>query len=145
MPGSGLPFDKRHRGSPKSADFSDMLESYLPGTDDLDRKHKGERHQVQNQTPDKIPVQARIDLHGLTLEAARKAVDAFLKESKGRGLRKVLIIYGKGLHSGGGESVLKKGIQSYLEGHVLAGRRQTASGQDGGNGALYVFIKTAKN
>lgn len=114
-------------------DFSKALDRFPPDPDSLAGKE--EREPRPGPPADKLPIQDRIDLHGMTLEQARRAVDGFLKQAAGRGLRKVLIIHGKG----GG--VLKTGVARYLEGHPLAGRRQPAKTADGGSGALVVLLR----
>lgn len=47
------------------------------------------------------PPQEFLDLHGLTSEEAERRVESFLLTARGKGLRTVKIITGKGLHSHG--------------------------------------------
>jgi DNA-nicking Smr family endonuclease len=84
--------------------------------------------------------QAFLDLHGLTGEEAEAAIAAFIEEASRRGLEKVLVIHGKGLHSSGAP-VLKKAARRALEAHPLAGRFGEAVRTEGGSGALWVIIK----
>ena len=123
--------------SPRPADdFARALERYLPDAAELEGKDApAAPRQADAPHPDRLPVQASIDLHGQTLEQARRSVGHFLKESANRGLRKILIIHGKG------SGVLQAGIRSYLEGHPLAGRRSVARREDGGSGALVVIVR----
>jgi len=91
-------------------------------------------------------VQGHVDLHGLTREEARLEVDRFLKESRRRGRRCVLLVHGRGLHSDEQVPVLKEALRSWLATarfgrHVLA--FATARPQDGGAGALYVLLRRA--
>lgn len=65
--------------------------------------------------------EGQVDLHGLTANEALRRVDGFLKESKAQGLRKVLIIHGKGNHSSDGQGVLKVSIRNFVRKHPLAG------------------------
>ena len=44
----------------------------------------------------RLPVEARLDLHGYTQDQAHGALDHFLGEAQARGLRCVLVITGKG-------------------------------------------------
>ena len=46
-----------------------------------------------------LPVEAQIDLHGLTREEAWIRLGAFISECSSRRLKKVLIVHGKGNHS----------------------------------------------
>ena len=86
-------------------------------------------------------VAARIDLHGLTQDAARAALTRFVARSAEEGWRAVLVITGKGV---GGDGVLRRRvpdwlaeppIRAYVAGVSEAHRRH------GGEGALYVALK----
>jgi DNA-nicking Smr family endonuclease len=86
--------------------------------------------------------QAVLDLHGMTGEEAEAAIADFVSSSSRRGLEKVLVIHGKGLHSSGAP-VLKKAARRALESLPLAGRFGEADKIDGGSGALWVLIRSA--
>jgi DNA-nicking Smr family endonuclease len=91
-----------------------------------------------------FPVDARVDLHGLSAGDARERVDAFLRETRVAGERCVLIIHGKGEHSPRGRGVLRGEIGAWLSQgsaseHV--GAFATASEGDGGEGAVYVLLR----
>src|SRR5205823_6210980 len=58
--------------------------------------------------------QAHLDLHGMTAEAARAAVDRFLTEAVRAGLRCVLIVHGRGLNSKDQMPVLKERLKVWL-------------------------------
>jgi DNA-nicking Smr family endonuclease len=84
---------------------------------------------------------ARIDLHGLTQDAARAALTRFIERSVGEGWRAVLVITGKGVE---GDGVLKRRVPDWLaaapiRAHV-AGVSE-AHRRHGGEGALYVALK----
>lgn len=88
-------------------------------------------------------VQAHVDLHGLTVEAAEEVFDAFMKESILTGKGAVLIIHGRGLSSPG-DPVLKTKVSQWLSsGHwrkwVVA--FTSARMCDGGAGASYVLLR----
>jgi DNA-nicking Smr family endonuclease len=89
--------------------------------------------------------QAILDLHGMTAEEAESAIAGFIDSSARSGLEKVLVIHGKGLHSEGGLSVLKKTARMALEAHRLAGRFGEAAKADGGSGALWVMIRKRRS
>jgi DNA-nicking Smr family endonuclease len=120
-------------------DFSEMLERYLPDQQESRRRELAEAA-VQAVVHQKraLPIEARCDLHGMNVEQARRAVDSFLKDCVTRGLCKVLIIHGKG------SGILRESILSYLEGHPLAGQRETASLVEGGRGALVLMVRKKK-
>lgn len=89
-------------------------------------------------------VQGHVDLHGLTREEAKQAVDRFLRASRQAGKRCVLVVHGRGLHSKDQLPVLKDALRGWLGSarfgrHVLA--FATARPVDGGAGALYVLLR----
>lgn len=87
-----------------------------------------------------IPWQAKLDLHGFTIESAREALMDFLARQFDRQLRCLLIIHGKGGHQGK-PPVIKNQINRWLPqfDEVLA--FHSALPKDGGLGAVYVFLK----
>jgi len=89
-------------------------------------------------------VQGHLDLHGLTREEAKGAVDAFLREARRAGKRCVLLVHGRGLHSRDQLPVLKEALRSWL-GHARFARHvlafATARPADGGAGAVYVLLR----
>jgi DNA-nicking Smr family endonuclease len=124
-------------------------EASAPG-DWLDAKGEGDGNSREHEAEDRsrearrlaaLKPQAVLDLHGMTAERAESAIAAFIDGSAREGLEKVLVIHGKGLHSEGGQGVLKKTARRALESHPLAGRIGEASRFDGGSGALWVLIR----
>ena len=49
-----------------------------------------------------LPPEDEIDLHGKTIQESEYLLTEFIKGAVGKGLRKILIIHGKGNHSKGG-------------------------------------------
>lgn len=91
-----------------------------------------------------LPIDARLDLHGLVAEAAREKVLEFLRTTRTRGERCVLVIHGKGEHSAAAGGVLRGEISAWLSQgrareHVAA--FATARDEDGGEGAVYVALR----
>jgi DNA-nicking Smr family endonuclease len=91
-----------------------------------------------------MPIDARLDLHGMTVPQARAQLEAFLRATRSRGERCVLVIHGKGEHSPQGSGVLRGEISTWLSQsatgeHVAA--FATARGTDGGEGAVYVLLR----
>ena len=91
-----------------------------------------------------MPVEARVDLHGMTQSQARAALDGFIGRAAGAGRRCVLVITGKGTRSPAGEGVLRAAVPAWLNhpanrAHILAYCR--AQPRDGGGGALYVLLR----
>ena len=60
------------------------------------------------------PIQDELDLHGLFASEAERAVLDFIDHSRGRGLRCVRIIHGKGRSSAKGRPVLKAVVDRWL-------------------------------
>ncbi len=84
---------------------------------------------------------ARIDLHGLTHDAARAALTGFVRRSAAEGWRAVLVITGKGAR---GDGMLRRRVPDWL---AEAPIREHVAGvseahrRHGGEGALYVALK----
>ncbi len=92
-------------------------------------------------------VEARLDLHGQTLDEARLSLLAFIRTSHQQGRRCVLLIPGRGNHSPLGMGIIKQEIQTWLTKDpikqvVLA--FCTAQPRHGGAGALYVLLRNPK-
>jgi DNA-nicking Smr family endonuclease len=91
-----------------------------------------------------MPVDARMDLHGLGAVEAREKVESFLREKRASGERCVLIIHGKGEHSPRAQPVLRGEIGAWLSqgaaSEHVAGFA-TAARDDGGEGAVYVLLR----
>ena len=100
----------------------------------------------------KVDVEARLDLHGLTLEQARLRLAKFLIRAQENHYLWVLIITGKGRTKLEGteqghdhtRKTLRDHVPQWLEEPILrsvVSAYSTAKPQDGGNGALYVRLK----
>jgi DNA-nicking Smr family endonuclease len=89
----------------------------------------------------RYPIEARLDLHGMTQDEAHRALNGFVVRSRAIGRRVVLVITGHGRFSGG---VLKAAVPRWLNEpglrrHVLA--ITPARPHDGGTGALYLLLR----
>jgi DNA-nicking Smr family endonuclease len=89
----------------------------------------------------RLPIEGRLDLHGMTQAAAAERLAGFIERSEAAGKRCLLVITGKGLASGG---ILRDQVPRWLNlppnrGRVLA--FDYARPQHGGSGALYVLLK----
>jgi DNA-nicking Smr family endonuclease len=88
-------------------------------------------------------VEERIDLHGLTAPEARRELESELQDAFAAGVRCVLVIHGRGLHSDTGP-VLRDGVVGWLTGGRLAAlvlAFASAQPRDGGPGASYVLLR----
>ena len=92
--------------------------------------------------------QAHIDLHGMTSEEARRAVESFLTEAYQTGKRCVLIVHGRGRNSKDQIPVLKSRLTTWLA-HGQWARLvlafASARACDGGAGALYVLLRRRRH
>lgn len=96
---------------------------------------------------------ARIDLHGMTLDRAHPALTRFILSSHGSGKRLVLVITGKGKarHEGGPIpvrfGVLRHQVPQWLAMPPLASvvlQVTPAHQKHGGGGAYYVYLRRAR-
>ncbi|MDR1654395.1 MAG: Smr/MutS family protein [Treponema sp.] len=83
---------------------------------------------------------ATLDLHGLSQDDARSALEVFFENSRRETFDKVLIIHGKGNHSSG-EAVLKRTVQEFIERCPYAGESGQSRAVEGGSGATWVLLK----
>jgi DNA-nicking Smr family endonuclease len=106
--------------------------------------HGVDRRILQRLKRGDYAVRAHLDLHGLTREPAREAVDQFMIKCRRDGHRCVLIVTGRGLNSKDKIPVLKGLVQNWLE-RGRIGRSVlafcTARPHDGGAGAVYVLLR----
>jgi len=110
---------------------------------------EGRRIDIPNDTLRQLrrgqfPIDGRLNMHGMTLHEARAELDRFLRTTRGRGERCVLVIHGKGAHSPGGAGILRGEIAAWLSQgsaseHIAA--FATAQSDDGGEGAVYVMLR----
>ena len=87
------------------------------------------------------PIEARLDLHGLTHDQARATLEGFVRRAYADGLRAVLVITGKGTL---GDGVLRRFAPEWLRAPALQGLVAGVGEADrkhGGAGALYVALK----
>jgi DNA-nicking Smr family endonuclease len=107
-----------------------------PGLDrrTADRVRKGE-----------IPIDGRIDLHGMTQDNAHAALDRFVRQAWKDGQRMLLVITGKGNL---GEGVLRRGVPRWLASGEHAARIlkvSSAQPRHGGEGAFYVLLRRQRD
>ena len=99
----------------------------------------------------------KLDLHGFSLIEANQIVKNFIINSFNSGYKKLLIVTGKGLRSKSHEnpylseklSVLRNSVPEYIKNDENLANKitsiSTADIKDGGEGAIYVFLKNNKN
>ena len=82
-----------------------------------------------------------LDLHGMRVLEAEEACASFLKESSSKGLRKISIITGKGLHNDKGFSLLKEAALRAIRLSGVVTEAYTPKAQYGGSGAVWIILK----
>ena len=94
-----------------------------------------------------------LDLHGYSLDEANKKVKDFVLESFNNQVRKLIIVTGKGLHSNNEKDPYrseKLGILRYSVPEFIKSDNELmkiiyeikeANIEDGGQGAIYIFLK----
>ncbi len=86
-------------------------------------------------------VSAELDLHGLTLEEAKKILHDFIKEAYHFKTRYIRIIHGKGHHSQDEYPALKNLVNQELKTLQAVLAFSSAPARTGGTGAVNVFLK----
>lgn len=85
--------------------------------------------------------QARIDLHGLKREDAWNRLDSFVTECESKGIKKIMIVHGKGIHTHGTDPVLGEMVRKFIEQDKRLGTSGHPDSSAGGKGATWVIIK----
>jgi DNA-nicking Smr family endonuclease len=85
--------------------------------------------------------EASIDLHGKTREEAWSDLDGFVSRACAQGLRKILIVHGKGNHPGS-DGALAKMVGGFIECDYRLGASGHPDARHGGNGATWVMLKS---
>jgi hypothetical protein len=135
-------------GASPSLKRTDPLTAWLRinGVRDKDAEAEGEaippaerRRRLLDKRPDAV-----IDLHGQTRDEAWESLESFFRAGRQRGLEKVLIVHGKGNHSGS-EAVLKRMVRDFVERCPFAGESGSGGAAYGGGGSTWVLLKLRTN
>ena len=114
---------EKKRKSGKGMDY--WMQRYPPGKE-TEKREEQEQHNPKSLAASRrsalrvMKCQGFLDLHGLSAAESLTRVDTFLKNSVRDGLRKVLIIHGKGIHSKNGP-VLGDKLKKFIERSPLRG------------------------
>lgn len=117
-----------------------------PGAPSRKQPHPIEKPVIRKLARGRLPIDGRIDLHGLTQSEAHNLLFGFLARAHERGLRHVLVITGKGA-SRGSEGALKRAVPVWLtkpEFRFLISGYEDAARGHGGEGALYIRLRREK-
>jgi DNA-nicking Smr family endonuclease len=103
----------------------------------IDRKHLVRLRRGEQE------IERRVDLHGLVAAEAKRLLTRELTSAQTEGIRCVLVIHGRGLHSED-EPVLREGVTAWLTTAPLASKVMafaSARPEHGGPGASYVLLR----
>ncbi|MDT8407876.1 MAG: Smr/MutS family protein, partial [Methylococcales bacterium] len=92
-----------------------------------------------------FPLEAELDLHGLTAQQAQLTLQDFLRYALQRGKRCVRIVHGKGYRSPDAAPVLKNQVNSWLRQYAAVLAFTSAAPRDGGTGAVWVLLRGRVN
>ena len=93
------------------------------------------------------------DFHGFSLDEANQTINKLIKDSYKDGVRKLVVVTGKGIHSDNEKNpyaskalgILKYSIPEYIKNTPelmkLIYEMTEADIKDGGSGAFYIFLK----
>lgn len=85
-----------------------------------------------------IPIDDRLDLHGMTQDKAHSTLNRFVIGAYDKGFRKIILVTGKG------KGILQNAVPRWLNADALKPYILSfsyAQPQDGGHGALYVLLR----
>ena len=134
---------RKHAGTESTSDFCER--DYIVPVDSdelLLFTRPGIQHrQLQRLKRGDIPGEARLDLHGQTIDQAGASLHAFLNDSVAAGRRCVVVVHGKGQRSGEDKPILKSQVNHWLRDSSSVLAFCSAQPRDGGAGALYVLLR----
>ena len=94
-----------------------------------------------------------IDLHGFSLENANKIIEGFINNSYQEGIKKIIVVTGKGTRSKTANnpylsrdlSILKHSVPEFIKSNSSLMNKikqiSEANIEDGGSGAFYIYFK----
>lgn len=124
--------------NPLTADHVDLLAAQ----DVLCYRRPGVQHGVFRKLRlGQYQIEARLDLHRMTVEQARREVFAFVRDCLHYGLRSVLILHGKGQRNPDNIALLKSYLAKWLPELDAVMAFHSAQPHHGGTGAVYVMLR----
>ena len=118
----------------------------------LSKKEKLPNKDINSSKEKKIKIK-NIDLHGYTLDEANKKIESFIKQSYIEKVNKLIVVTGKGLHSQNEKdpyvskdlSILRYSVPHFIKNNnelmKMINDFDSATIEDGGSGAFYIYIK----
>ena len=118
----------------------------------LSKKEKLPNKDINSSKEKKIKIK-NIDLHGYKLDEANKKIESFIKQSYIEKVNKLIVVTGKGLHSQNKKdpyvskdlSILRYSVPHFIKNNnelmKMINDFDSATIEDGGSGAFYIYIK----
>jgi len=88
-----------------------------------------------------FPVEATLDLHGMSTTEANEQLYRFMQISQALGRQAVRIVHGKGLGSDGQQPVLKAKVNQWLREFPVVLAFCSSNPREGGTGAVDVLLR----
>lgn len=105
--------------------------------------HSMDRPTLDRLSKGRLPIEGRVDLHGMTQSEAHALLLSFLRRAHANGVRYVLVITGKGFSSGG-DGILRRQVPAWLSTppfRQLVSSHDVSARHHGGEGALYIRLR----
>ena len=140
---SAIAKNRKTNGAMPRARYSELPNLPLKPTDNSVDKRTEDRFRKGQ-----MEIQARLDLHGMTVAAAQPELIRFILRCRGKKLRCVLVITGKGkAEDGSPGGVLRRSLPEWLRSDALGDavlKFVPAKPKDGGTGAFYVLLRRVR-
>lgn len=126
---------------------NDILAKWLDNHQVIDKdeivNHTNKTKMLQNKKEilDMKP-EARLDLHGFHQDEAWERLTYFISDCMKRGIRKVIVVHGKGIHTTGTNPVLGDLVKKFIQTNKhcgMSGHPKTQA--EGGSGATWIILK----
>ena len=130
-----------------SASQINPMEYWLNRYGTVDKDKIAEEHEERTRQLDRnyilnMKPEATFDIHGLHQNEACIQLDNFITNCKRRGLHKVMIIHGKGIHTHGTDPVLGEVVRRFIESDNRCGQSGHPKNKaEGGTGATWIILK----
>ncbi len=144
VPPAAKPVEKRPQpAATHASDFSMEFGLKPPAALPVAEQPGLDRRSAEKLRKGQMPIEARLDLHGLRQGEAQAQLTRFLTNGYHGGRRCVLVITGKGSRNGEA-GVLRRLVPFWLQMHPLAPMILShcpAKPKDGGDGAFYILLR----
>ena len=131
---------RRKETETHSVELNEMIDLPSVGSEESITYHQsGISHKtLRNLRKGQYNVEAVLDLHGMTINDAKTAVNTFLRQCISDKIRVVLLIHGKGRSK---QPILNNKLNHWLRGLTAVLAFCSASSSHGSRGAMYVLLR----